>query len=62
MMKQPNGTIYSSEMGDKKVSMSMRHAGLQGGNKAVCAYQLQFLLGRDSSSAVSKEDYESYGT
>lgn len=56
------GTIYSLETGDEKVNMGMRHVGLQGRNKAVYAYQLQLLLGRESLSAMSKEDYESYET
>lgn len=53
-----NGTVYSLEIGDEKVSIGLMHVSQWGRCEAVYVYLCQLLLGRKSLLEVSKEDYE----
>ena len=53
-----NGTVYSLEIGDEKVSIGLMHVSQWGRCEAVYVYLCQLLLGRESLLEVSKEDYE----
>lgn len=53
-----NGTVYSLEIGDEKVSIGLMHVSQWGRSEAVYVYLCQLLLGRKSLLEVSKEDYE----
>ena len=53
-----NGTVYSLDIGDEKVSIGLMHVSQWGRCEAVYVYLCQLLLGRKSLLEVSKEDYE----